>query len=290
MSPRWAARSSRRLYAGGNDQGYTSESAWNDGSGASGGGASQIFSKPDYQTGPGVPNDGARDVPDVSMMASPNAPGAFFGHDMSGTGQVVCCVGGTSLVGAAMGRVSRASSRRSSDKPASATSTRSSTSSPIKNYATAGFHDVTNRQQRFNGVAGFNAGPGYDQATGWGTCRFRGFCQRGEKSPQSERLPIGRHPTATATPAAVADPLAATDRWRSRVCPPLSPFPPPRRARPGTIKTLVMRNLSRTSALSIEVGTLAAPFAVSGAGRYSVAPGAHALRSRFFSAPVQWDG
>ena len=84
-------------FAGGNDQGYSTESAWNDVSGAGGGGASQIFAKPDYQTGPGVPNDGARDVPDISMMASPNAPGAFFGHDMSGTGQVVCCVGGTSL-------------------------------------------------------------------------------------------------------------------------------------------------------------------------------------------------
>ena len=111
-------------FASGNDQGYTIESAWNDVSGAGGGGASQIFSKPDYQTGPGVPNDGARDVPDVSMMASPNAPGAFFGHDMNGTGQVVCCVGGTSLSAPLWAGFSRATSRKSSGRRGSATSTR----------------------------------------------------------------------------------------------------------------------------------------------------------------------
>ena len=66
-------------FAGGNDQGYTIENGWNDVSGASGGGASQVFAKPGYQMGPGVPNDGARDVPDVSLMASPNAPGASSG-------------------------------------------------------------------------------------------------------------------------------------------------------------------------------------------------------------------
>ena len=36
-----------------------------------GGGASAYFPKPAWQTGPGVPNDGARDLPDVSLDASP---------------------------------------------------------------------------------------------------------------------------------------------------------------------------------------------------------------------------
>jgi len=37
---------------------------------AGGGGASSIFGKPSWQTGTGVPSDGARDVPDISLNAS----------------------------------------------------------------------------------------------------------------------------------------------------------------------------------------------------------------------------
>ena len=57
---------------------YIPEAAWNDTATmgtiwASGGGASTSYSKPSWQTGAGVPNDQARDVPDVSLSAS--------GHD-----------------------------------------------------------------------------------------------------------------------------------------------------------------------------------------------------------------
>ncbi len=52
------------------------EGAWNDTSGtlgltAGGGGASSVIPKPAWQAGTGVPNDGARDVPDISFSASP---------------------------------------------------------------------------------------------------------------------------------------------------------------------------------------------------------------------------
>ena len=57
------------------------ESAW----GSSGGGASEIFSKPSWQAGHGVPNDSARDVPDVAMLAW--APGVVIGADISGVAQ-----------------------------------------------------------------------------------------------------------------------------------------------------------------------------------------------------------
>jgi len=58
---------------------YIPEMGWNDTSNvantggqllASGGGASTLFSKPSWQTGPGVPNDGKRDVPDLALNAS----------------------------------------------------------------------------------------------------------------------------------------------------------------------------------------------------------------------------
>ncbi|MEP7354776.1 MAG: S53 family peptidase, partial [Acidobacteriota bacterium] len=48
---------------------YIPEKGWNENDAAglfsSGGGASILFSKPAWQTGPGVPNDQARDVPDI---------------------------------------------------------------------------------------------------------------------------------------------------------------------------------------------------------------------------------
>ena len=48
---------------------------WNDtplvnGFSGGGGGASILFPKPYWQTGPGVPDDKARDVPDISLSAS----------------------------------------------------------------------------------------------------------------------------------------------------------------------------------------------------------------------------
>jgi subtilase family serine protease len=54
---------------------YIPETSWNDSAidgalSASGGGASIAFAKPVWQSAPGVPNDGARDVPDVSLSAS----------------------------------------------------------------------------------------------------------------------------------------------------------------------------------------------------------------------------
>ncbi len=71
---------------------YIPERVWNDtalggGLAAGGGGASIFFPQPSWQTGPGVPNDGARHVPDLSFSASAEHDGyyvvsggpAFFG-------------------------------------------------------------------------------------------------------------------------------------------------------------------------------------------------------------------
>ena len=61
--------------AGGSAQSYIPEIAWNDTTfigflASTGGGASKLYPKPPWQTGPGVPNDNARDLPDVSMVAA----------------------------------------------------------------------------------------------------------------------------------------------------------------------------------------------------------------------------
>jgi subtilase family serine protease len=76
----------------GSAKSYIPETSWNDTSTcatqnpasfcASGGGVSTVYAKPAYQTGKGVPADGKRDVPDVSLNASPD-------HD----GYLVCSAG-----------------------------------------------------------------------------------------------------------------------------------------------------------------------------------------------------
>ena len=103
----WASSSN------GNDQNpsalqYLPEMAWNDsalsfsnggGLSATGGGVSTLYSsKPSWQTGvPGIPSDGKRDVPDVSLYSSPNSVAYLFcTSDQTnwGTGQASSCTQG----------------------------------------------------------------------------------------------------------------------------------------------------------------------------------------------------
>ena len=76
---------------------YIPEIAWNDSAldgspSATGGGASVLFAKPSWQIGTGVPDDSARDVPDISLAASADHDGYLVYS--GGTLQVY---GGTSV-------------------------------------------------------------------------------------------------------------------------------------------------------------------------------------------------
>lgn len=87
---------SQNALTGQSATGYLPEIAWNDtalggGIWASGGGSSVLFSKPWWQTGAGVPGDGARDVPDISLSAS----GDHDGYLIYAGGELLS-VGGTS--------------------------------------------------------------------------------------------------------------------------------------------------------------------------------------------------
>jgi subtilase family serine protease len=79
---------------------YIPEMGWNDtvengGLLASGGGASIYFAKPTWQTGTGVPADGARDVPDLAMNASPyHDPYLICSEDGQGGAIVSTCTDG----------------------------------------------------------------------------------------------------------------------------------------------------------------------------------------------------
>lgn len=165
---------------------YIPETVWNDTATlkqlwAGGGGASIFFPKPVWQAGPGVPNDGARDIPDVSLAAST--------HD----GYIIV-IGGRSFL----------SGGTSAAAPVFAgmlallnqyVLMNNSQSSGLGNvnpalYALAqtnpaAFHDITDGSNAVPCAAGspdclasavgYSAGPGYDLASGLGSVDLDNF-------------------------------------------------------------------------------------------------------------------
>ena len=174
---------------------YIPEDVWNESCSAcqfptlfsSGGGVSQYFTpKPSWQFGvPGIPNDSARDVPDVSLTAA-------AGHDP----YILCLegscipdqngfisfalIGGTSasapsfagimaLVDEQYGSQGQANYvlyRLAAAETLSQCDASNTTTPPAP---TCVFNDVTNGNNTVPGVQGFVAGTGYDLATGLGS-------------------------------------------------------------------------------------------------------------------------
>lgn len=60
-----------------NSDAYGSEEGWE----RSGGGPSNLFAQPAWQVGPGVPQNGFRDIPDIALDASCQTPYAFYWND-----------------------------------------------------------------------------------------------------------------------------------------------------------------------------------------------------------------
>ena len=172
---------------GGSATGYIPEIVWNDDNGAgldaTGGGASDYFSKPSWQTGTGVPNDYSRDVPDVSLAAS-------IVHD----GYLICVgstnctngfanasggfdvAGGTSVAAPAFAGLVAVLEQKTAGKLGNINPTLYTLAAKYP----AVFHDVTTGTNAspcttgsvncaVGGTIGFAATAGYDQATGWGS-------------------------------------------------------------------------------------------------------------------------
>ncbi len=166
---------------GGKALSYIPEMVWNEtGAGgllASGGGASVYFPRPLWQTGPGVPNDNARHVPDVSFSASGN-------HDpyvvVNANG--VRATGGTSASSPSFAGVVALLNQYVVSNGIQAAPGLGNINPRLYRLAqstTNVFHDITAGNNMVpcaagsldcsTGTLGFNAGPGYDQATGLGS-------------------------------------------------------------------------------------------------------------------------
>ena len=195
-TPFWAASCSAT--SGGSALKYIPEVTWNDTSqvsalSASGGGASVLFSKPSWQTGTGVPNDGQRDVPDVALAASPFHDGFLFcssGAPPIDPANVDCTTGfrsadgtfdpagGTSFGAPAFAGIIAILNQKTN-------STQGNVNPTLYALAAANvnaFHDITSGTNIVpcganspdcptTGTAqfGFTAGTGYDQVTGLGS-------------------------------------------------------------------------------------------------------------------------
>jgi subtilase family serine protease len=151
---------------------YIPESAWNQsgsvggGSGlwATGGGASAIYAKPSWQSGPGVPADGKRDVPDISLTASSHDGFLIYENGS------LYVIGGTSASAPAFAGIMAIVNQKTGSAQGNPNPTLYALAAlQAKGTSHPYFHDVTSGSNSVPGAAGYSAGTGYDLTTGLGT-------------------------------------------------------------------------------------------------------------------------
>jgi pro-kumamolisin-like protein/Big-like domain-containing protein len=160
--------------------GYIPEMVWNESTNdpnpntlslaAGGGGVSTIYSKPNWQTAPGVPNDGKRDLPDFSLTAAVHDGYLICLFGNCSSGQFFFSVGGTSASSPAAAGIMALVNQKLGGQPQG-----------MANYvfyrlaAIPGvYHDITKGDNKVPDAnaqytVGYSAGTGYDLATGLGS-------------------------------------------------------------------------------------------------------------------------
>jgi uncharacterized protein (TIGR03437 family) len=164
---------------------YIPEMVWNDSAtdgqpSAGGGGVSVFFPKPSWQTGPGVPGDNARHVPDIALSASADHDGYLVYS--GGSLQVF---GGTSVPAPTFAGIATLLNQylvASGAQSAPGLGNMNPGLYSLARTASNAFHDITSGNNivtvsctsgRFRtcntGAVGYSAGPGYDNASGLGS-------------------------------------------------------------------------------------------------------------------------
>jgi uncharacterized protein (TIGR03437 family) len=201
--------------------GYIPEKAWNDSSSTSGsielwsggGGASMYYAKPAWQTGPGVPDDQYRDVPDISFAASAHHDGFWY----AANGEVQCCEGGTSISTPIFAGILALLNQYQVSSGAQSTPGLGNVNPMLYTLAqtTPGiFHDITVGSNIVpcqagtpdcpNGTLGYSAGPGYDQASGLGSADvYKLVTQWSALPPAATTTTVAASPTSIAVTASL---------------------------------------------------------------------------------------
>jgi subtilase family serine protease len=182
---------------------YIPEQPWNETSasgglttgGAGGGGASAFYSKPAWQVGTGVPNDGSRDTPDISLNAAAIHDGYLVCSQNTAENEGPCVnnsflnsagqanvFGGTSFVAPTFAGILAMVEQKLGGTPNAGIGNVGPVLYGFLNGPTytSVFHDIVSgnnsvpcTQGTLNcpngGSIGFNAATGYDQATGIGS-------------------------------------------------------------------------------------------------------------------------
>jgi subtilase family serine protease len=222
----WSASNTAR---NGSALSYMPEGSWNDTSvagslAAGGGGRSTYFSKPGWQSAAGVPNDAARDVPDLSLSASPGhdgylvcSGGSCVNGFRSASGNLFV-VGGTSAAAPSFAGMVALINQKTNTLQGNINPTLYS----LYAAAPAAFHDVTTGGNQVpcvngspdcgSGMIGYSAGPGYDQATGLGSVDALNLLTVWPV-PQSASVPppVPAPAAPGSTPASTPDPVSTSN-------------------------------------------------------------------------------
>lgn len=160
---------------------YIPEVAWNEsapgfGLAATSGGVSTLIGKPGWQVAPGVPNDGARDIPDVAMAAAIHTE--YFISYQGGFGGVA----GTSAASPSLAGVFALLNQYQLKKGIQKTAGLGNVNPQLYRLAKSApssFHDITTGSNIvpcaegtpdcLTGSYGYTAGQGYDLTTGLGS-------------------------------------------------------------------------------------------------------------------------
>lgn len=146
---------------------YIPEAVWNasaaSGLWSGGGGASAYYVKPAWQSGVGIPADGRRDVPDVSLTAAVHDGYLIF---MNGDNMVS---GGTSAASPSFAGLMALVVESRGARQGNPGPVLYSLANNQRFGGAAVFHDVKVGNNSVPGVTGYAAGAGYDLATGLGS-------------------------------------------------------------------------------------------------------------------------
>lgn len=204
--------------------GYIPEVAWNDtseklGIAAGAGGVSQLVAKPAWQSGIGVPDDGARDVPDMAMDAAIHDP-YFIVYQSQ-----LFAVAGTSAAAPSFAGVLALLNQYQVSKGFQATPGLGNINPRLYQLARNApgvFHDITsgnnivpcvpNTLDCLTGSYGYTTGTGYDPVTGLGSVDANNLVTQWNTSSNPVTVTLSVNPldptvnnnvqlTATVTPA-----------------------------------------------------------------------------------------
>jgi uncharacterized protein (TIGR03437 family) len=189
---------------------------------ASGGGASIYFAKPAWQAGTGVPNDGARDLPDVALAAS----GYHDAYYVIRNG-AAATTGGTSASTPVFAGILTLLNQYLVSKGILSQPGLGNLNPNLYRLASAGngaFHDITVGNNMVpcatgtldcpNGTLGFDAGPGYDLASGLGSVDVANLLNLWNSLPATSSAVVV---SANPNPVYQQAPDAQGNRWITKI-------------------------------------------------------------------------